>query len=66
VDQAHFLHVFVAGVAPVGEGGQGVAGVGGGTPVATPALAKGFVAHAFDDVAPAISDGVYAAEVVPT
>ncbi len=50
VDQAHFLHVFVTGVAPVGEGGQGVAGVGGGAPVAATALAEGFVAHAFDGV----------------
>ena len=45
MDQAHFIHVFVAGVAPVGEGGQGVAGVGGGTPVTTPAFSEGFVAR---------------------
>ena len=50
--------MFMAGVTPVGEAGQGVAGVGDGSPVTAPTFAERLVAHAFDDVAPAVGDGV--------
>ena len=66
MDEPHLVHVFVAGEAPVGEGGQDNPGqrVISGAPVSGPSLPEGLIAHALDDVAASVGDGVDGAEVV--